>query len=132
MTLERRNPLPVGRYWIDVVSTKSEEFTGYLVAMGDRVHVEVTEAGEPLFYIFSVKTPIPWFPVNFGFPTVAPASIKSKADTVSRPDLPKDGADQIDDAIKSVAGSGSRLLEVGALIAGAILLSNLWSRSRGR
>lgn len=132
MTLERRNPLPAGRYWIDVVSAKQDEFTGYLAAMGDRVHVEATEAGEPLWFLFQVKTPIPWFPINFGFPTIAPASIKSKADTVSRPDLPKDGADQIDDAVKGLAGSGSRLLEVGALIAGAILLSNLWSRSRGR
>lgn len=132
MSLERRNPLPAGRYWIDVVSTKAEEFTGYLVAMGDRVHVEGTEAGEPLWFLFTVKAPVPWFPINFGYPTIAPPTIKSKADTVSRPDLPKDGVDQIDDALGGVGGAAKHLIEVCAVIGGALLLANLWPRSRGR
>jgi hypothetical protein len=95
--LERRNPLPTGRYWIDATSAKAPELEGYFQSNSARIHVETTEgAGETegtIFYIFSVLAPVPWFATNFGFPTVAGPEIKSKSDTATVPDLPPDAAE---------------------------------------
>jgi hypothetical protein len=131
VSLERRSPLPVGRYWVDVPSSKSADFEGYLQANAARIHVEGTEAGEPLWFLFSVSEPVPWFAVNFGYPTIAAADVKSKADTAERPDLPKDGSDQVSDALESVGSLGQSII-VAAAIGGALVLLSKFVSRRGK
>ena len=118
MALERRNPLPVGRYWIDVAAGKALELDGFFKSHAARVHVENTEeSGEVTFYIFSVSEPVPWFAVNFGFPTVAGPNIHSKADAVQSPDLPPSTAETAEGLLKK-AGS---LLELAAWGVGILI-----------
>jgi hypothetical protein len=95
MALERRTPLPIGRYWIDVF--KREEFRAWLRTAAERVHVAATEsfaanAGGPArdWYLFEVKAPVAWSAITFGFPDIAPPSITSSSDTVQRPPPERD------------------------------------------
>ncbi len=123
MALERRNPVPVGRYWIDVQNSKTDEFNGFLASHSKSIHTDTTEGdsseeGGTTFYIFKVLTPVTWLPVNFGFPTIAGPEVKSKSDTVQRPDLPKNPLDDLDDTLSklgSVAKIGLGILGLGLL-----------------
>jgi len=125
--LERRTPLPVGRYWLDVPANKTGDFNGYLAASTDRVKVETTEGeGEGgTFYIFRVLQPVPWFAVNFGFPNTAGPEVKSRADTIQAPDLPKDGLDQVGDALEGVGKTGKVIVSVALVAGGVYLLGKL-------
>ncbi len=135
MALEKNtNPLPDGRYWVDVFDPHREAFNGWLADNKDSVRVENTESDESSnpaqsFYLFSVKNhvqvpggtstifvPVNWDAKTFGFPTIAPPNVKSKADTVQKPDLPPDGLDGLGNAL----GSGGLMagLESGLKIAG--------------
>jgi len=125
MTLERQNPLPVGRYWIDVQNAKAEEFNGFLASHKTTIHTEVTEGdgaeGGTTFYIFSVSKPVTWLPINFGFPTIAGPEIKSKSDTVQRPDLPKNALDDLDTTLTQLgmfAKLGLGILALGLIAKG--------------
>lgn len=96
--LVRTEPLPVGRYWIDVFV---EPFANRSIwdvwlqnaLMTDSVHVEVTEhrpadSGGPArdFFIFRVKKPLGWMIAEYvGWPNTAPSGIKSSDDTVQKP-----------------------------------------------
>lgn len=84
------NPLPEGRYWIDIFgAAKRTAFLEWRAKHKDSVRVRGTEenAGPPLhaWFLFVVDHPVP-FPPGLGYPTIADASVKSKDDTVQRPD----------------------------------------------
>lgn len=151
MTLERRNPLPVGSYWVDVFGDKVPLFDGWLTAMHPiGVRTEVTEQFPATddfpartWYKFSVTQPIaPWDAKTFGFPTVADASIKSSSDTVQRPDLPLDPLTRLGNWIQEVETNiGGTLGKVvpyavigGVAYAGYLLLtgSGLFKKSPKR
>lgn len=149
MTLERRNPLPAGRYWIDVADPRRTDFTTWLAVNKDSVHVTNTEASEgpPAsdFYIFTVaesvsvpggtgtiNVPVQWDAVSFGFPTVAGPEVQSKADTRSAPDLPKDATDQLSDALDSVGSFGKAVAIGGLAVAAAYLIGKLLEGRKGR
>lgn len=127
MALEKRNPLPIGRYWIDILNSKVEEFSGFLEGHKSTIHVEVTEGdsseeGGTTFYLFNTSAPFTWLPVNFGYPTIAGPEIKSKADTTQRPDLPKNPLDNLADNLDKIEGFAKLGLGILALafIANAI------------
>jgi hypothetical protein len=94
--LERRNPIPVGRYWIDVVGNPAiDKLDMWLVAHKDSVVLRTSEfdPGEagafsnPVpeqFVIFDLTAPTPTngLPV---YPNVATPDVQSRADTVQRP-----------------------------------------------
>lgn len=144
MTVERRNPLPAGRYWIMVFDDKRQKFVDWRTINKDSVFVEATESfieGEQHphdFYIFrvsesvkvpggtgTISVPVTWDATTFGFPTVAGPNVKSSADTVQAPDLPKDATDQLNDALESAGGLGKSVV-IGAVFVGvAILLAKL-------
>lgn len=130
--LVRQSPLPVGRYWVDIPASKQAEFDGYLQG-NERIRVEVTEGGgdEGTFYVFRVLQPVPWFAVNFGFPNTAGPEVKSRADTVQAPDLPKDGVDQIDDALHSGGALGGLVMGL-AMVAGVVYLGGKLIEQRGK
>ncbi len=134
MTVETRNPLPAGRYWIDVSKepTQLGTFLGFLDAAKGFVHVEATE-DDPDFswYLFTTTKDLVW-PSNIGYPTIAEKNVKSRADTVQRLDPEKDVLDQIpsaSDIAGNVTGALTQALTlVAAVVAAAIGLRILAKR----
>lgn len=122
MTVETRNPLPAGRYWIDVSKSPKSlgTFLGFLDAHKGFVHVEATE-DDPEFswYLFSTTKDLIW-PEGIGYPTVAGADIKSRADTVQRADPEKDVIDQLPTAGDIVSGVKSSLTGAVSLVAAVV------------
>lgn len=124
MTLERRNPLPEGRYWQDFFGPKIEAATKYFQQHAGSSFVESTEGSDDeagTWILFKVLEPIPWPAVEFGFPTVAGPEIHHRGDTVQRPPREKDPLDQVDDAIKDAGGSAAVAVKTVALGVGVIL-----------
>ena len=145
MALERRNPVPPGRYWVDVFDQVSTHpathgqntqtaFRDWLRRNAATVQSESTQSfdTEPPrdFYIFRVLAPTLW--EGPGFPEVAPASVQSSADTAQRPDPEKDPLDQLGDALGSAGSQASALVFAVAVGAGALVLVNVWAATRGR
>lgn len=104
MTIQRADPIPPGRYWIDALGTTAlQQFDKWRDDHKATVTVEKLEAGkatdDPMewgahpgvdsgFYIFQVLNPTPRWPnvsKGLGLPNVAPASVQQKSDTIQRP-----------------------------------------------
>lgn len=68
-TLERRNPLPGGFYWVDVESDQHEDFGEWLRRHRGAVMIRETEGQGPTWVKFEVIQPVPWN--GPGLPTVA-------------------------------------------------------------
>jgi hypothetical protein len=138
MPLERRSPLPVGLYWIDVIGENRAAFQAWRSVQAAEVKVRASEQfddGPGRDWIkFEVLKPAAWDAKRFGFPnTIAPGEVvTSSADTVQRPDPEKDPLDKLDDALSSGGGLTARLVEIVAVGGVALVLLNVWSRSRGR
>lgn len=126
MALERRNPVPVGRYWLDVPASKVEDFNGFLKSNSERIHVENTEGTDVVFYIFSVSEPVQWFAANFGFPEIAGANVQSKADAVQTPDLPPSAAD----TAEGLLNKAGKLVEFVGIGLGLLLALKLLEATR--
>jgi hypothetical protein len=99
--LERRQPLPPGRYWITVTSSDSapERMTHFLQWAESNAQTVIVDKREPLggnvnglFAIFTVLQPTTWDARQFGFPNVAGPEIQTSADTVQRPPVPTPGS----------------------------------------
>jgi hypothetical protein len=107
MALERRRPLPAGRYWADIFAPRNA-FDAWVQMANSRgaIHGEVSEhfeatdgAPEHDFVIFTTNTDLVWPDADMGFsPNVAPPNIKSSADTVQRPPPEPGAIDQISEA----------------------------------
>jgi hypothetical protein len=139
MALERRSPLPPGMYWLDVLGDKRAAFIDWRRANKTTVRVRSTEAfPEPApgrdWYKFEVLQPTPWEATRFGFPNIIASTdkIDSSADTVQRPDPEKDPLDKLGDALSSAGSVTSQLVPIVVVLGGVLVLTNLWSRSRGR
>lgn len=112
MTIERRSPLPVGRYWVDIIDRRGEvlEFDSWIkrgVADGKLALINSEQKGTKLwsldnsgvlytFYLFDVLEPVEW-PKNkgWGYPSVARSEahptapeVKTATDTGVRPTVP--------------------------------------------
>jgi hypothetical protein len=99
MTLERKNPLPIGRYWVDVPDADLSKFQQWIAERPSQVHVGSTKRIETdnsgwqmwwpdaeqavTWYLFTVLSPVPWF--GPGYPTIADANIQTADDTVQKP-----------------------------------------------
>lgn len=98
----RTNPLPPGRYWIDVADKPSgangvDDFDAWVRANAGKVHFESSSEHPPqggvprrLFAIFTVSAPVFFPAANFGFPSFAPASVRTEEDTIQAPPDPAD------------------------------------------
>ena len=132
MAVERRRPLPEGRYWFDVVPSRRTQWETWLegmktvpsVTIEHSEHIDavsgipgIPDAPEREFVIFSLKAPnVAWEAAGLASPTIAPASVQSAADTVSRPEPEPD---LIDQAKAAAAGLGTATkvgLGVGAAV----------------
>ena len=129
MALQRENPLPVGRYWIDVFDdgARFELADRWFRDNAGAVKVDETEtfeanAGGParVFRIFRVVNPmtVRWPATELGFPTVAGADVKGSGDTVQRPPPEKSPLDELDPtaAAKTLVKAGAFAV---VLLAGA-------------
>lgn len=130
----RTNPIPAGRYWLDVFTPSpaghadSEAvFSRWLGENFGRVVVRTTETfpGPPLrnWYLFEVlagATPTAFPFVALGFPTKAGPEVKSSGDTVQRP--PPEAGGAVEALLQT--------LRDNAAVVAAIAVGVLFARSR--
>lgn len=97
--LEKSDPLPPGRYWIDIFQPNLAIFQAWFLTAQDVVieNQESFEAddegGYPArtWYLFVVKTPVAWglagkgSPPRIGWPTIAGPGVHTSDDTVQKP-----------------------------------------------
>lgn len=122
--LERRQPLPAGRYWITVTSSDAapDRMTHFLQWTTSNAQTVIVDKQEPIggggngvFAIFTVLLPTTWDAKQFGFPNVAGPEIQTADDTVQRPPVPTAGSvltDFLGDFFSSPVG---RFALLGAL-----------------
>lgn len=126
--VQRQNPLPAGRYWVDVFAPDTDTFGAWLSSNKSTVTVRNTEHfdSSPVrdWYLFDVTVPTPWN--GPGFPTIATTDVTSSADTVVRPDPPPSVTTQIEQELASLQSSTKTAAWVGVgvlvVVGGALLI----------
>ncbi len=87
MSLQRANPLPPGKYWVDVPVDQVVSFDAWSLANAatGALHVDATSQYNDGWgwYLFTVKAPVAWN--GPGFPTIASASVKTPQDVHQAP-----------------------------------------------
>jgi len=104
MAQERKNPLPPGRYWIDVFDPHRRGFKDWLDKNASTISVEQTkeyETNTPLgtFYLFTTSEPVQW--EGPGFPTIADQGVQSQEDTAQRPPPEKEGLEKLEEIVEN-------------------------------
>jgi hypothetical protein len=130
----RKNPIPVGRYWIYIQKPSADVWERWLAINKDIVSVERKDESGALwpfikanetFYIFNVKEPTIW-PRGVGFANTAGPQVTSPEDTVQRPPPPT-----VTDILTDMANTASEA--AGTAVTGLLILGALWWYSqRGR
>jgi hypothetical protein len=135
--IEHRNPLPAGRYWVDVTATTevrgtdpdvnaslpprdqmSQWFSVHKSTLRPVSTVDHADAEPPrAWYLFDVLAPTPW--VGIGLPSAA-GNVKSEADTTNRPDPSPDLLDAIASPLSGLASSAGRALAGGVIVLAAV------------
>jgi len=145
--LERRNPLPVGRYWIDIFDDGKSAWDAWLATANiatdpttysgpsDRVQVIKEEYYPPFvgsdeneypgryWMLFKVVQPTPWTIANkVGWPNTAPTNINTSDDTVQKPDPNDARTDWLPDVspLGKIAIAGGGILVVAVLAGYAV------------
>ena len=120
MALERRDPIPLGTYWIDVVKDHSG-FLAWLKKNANTVKVLKHRDDEKDFrwwFLFEVLSPTKRWPlsVRIGAPTIAPQGAKTtKAKTAQRPKA-KGVADYWGDKLPEIATTPMGMIAILGLI----------------
>lgn len=132
--LERRNPLPPGRYWIDVFGNNIGPFQSWLQSNRPSLTVEssrdFTVRGQPTrwWVLFVTRAPLTFDQKRFGFPTVADASVHRSEDTATNApfttsDALQEIADFANEKAKAVSDAASgAALPFGIGLGTALLL----------
>lgn len=124
--IERTNPLPVGKYWVDVFDPQEVAFRAWLQKNKANVAVTTTESFDPVgdypgrvWRLFEVNAPVMW--EGPGFPTIAGPGVNTSADTSDRPPPEKDPTDKLADYLKKLADDADKakntIFWVGAIVA---------------
>lgn len=105
MPLEKRRPLPPGRYWVDIFPQHRPKWDAYVAVMAQRgaLGVQTTQyfeavdgAPEHTFVIFVTTEELVWPDAEMGFaPNVAGPEIQSSDDTVQKPEPSPDPFTQV-------------------------------------
>jgi hypothetical protein len=126
--IERRQPLPPGRYWITVTSSDSgpDRMTHFLQWTAANAQTVIVDKTEPLggnvngvFCIFTVLQKTSFDQKQFGYPNVAGPEINTSDDTVQRPPKPTPGdvlADIFGDIFSSGVGRFAIIVGLGYLL----------------
>lgn len=128
MAVERRNPLPAGRYWVDVFETQAPAFRDWLFKYAPSVRVVTTEHFSDTsptrdWYLFTVTSPTPWS--GPGLPTIADPSVTTSEDTSQRP--APEPLPSLTDAVQHVA---MEALEVVAVISAVFVIAKLLKKGK--
>lgn len=111
--IERRRPLPAGRYWADIFRPNVYwDAWVQMYGQAGKIHGEVSEhfpgvEGSPDrdFVIFTTSEELPWPDADMKVtPSVAGPDVHSSSDTVQRPDPEKDPIGKITDIAEGVTG----------------------------
>lgn len=100
--LERQDPVPVGRYWVDVfdVGVRKQTWDNWLESKNlDKQRVRLLNHehfddswtdwndSDRDWYLFEVLEPVSWgIQKEVGWPTIAGPEVQTSDDTVSKPD----------------------------------------------
>lgn len=115
MAIQRKNPVPKGRYWVDIIDTKTNPgcrlyFSSWLLRNSKKVKVVKVEHFGALYsgadrdwYLFDVLEPVTWENgKGFGLPTIVQsgenptaAPVATAADTATRPEPPAGPLEQL-------------------------------------
>lgn len=134
MTLERKNPLPQNRYWVDVPEANLPAFQEWLAERPTQIHVESTDQAlaDLTWYLFEVKQPVPWF--GPGTPTIAEPWVHSRADTVQHPPPEMDPLDKLYEwqkgLLATVPTAGKVAIYGGLALGAGYLIFRLFLASR--
>lgn len=146
MTIERRNPLPIGRYWIDIFDSGNAAWQGWLASNASTVRVESTQdfdasgtsvlnttAPARRFIIFVTTAPTPWPPnMGIGLPTIADSDVNQSDDTVVKPPPEKDPLDKLSDWGSDLGKTIGTTIAIAAAAVVAIGAFTLVGRMRRR
>lgn len=129
MAIERKNPLPVGKYWVDVFDPHINDFKDWLDKNKDSVIIDKQEYyiardnyPQRNWYLFHNTAPVDW--QGPGFPTIAEQETHTSEDTAQKPPPEPSGVEVIEDAF-SKAGN---ILTLAGLAVGGILLYKVFSK----
>lgn len=106
MAVERSNPLPPGRYWVDVSPDDRGAFDGWLQANRGTVVVRSTSqdgSSDWQWILFDVTAPAMAFWNGPGYPTIADPSVTTESQVKQVP-MPE-GAGGVDLAAKLLKGA---------------------------
>jgi hypothetical protein len=115
MTVERRNPVPLGRYWVDIPQAKVPDFDAFLRDHGRGIFVMQTKetsafSSSVTSYLFEIRDPLIWWNQSkFGFPTIA-TGINDLDQTAQVP-----APEPVLPSLPSFEGIGNAVLVLGAL-----------------
>lgn len=141
--LERRNPLPPGRYWQDIFAAQASAWNAWLsenvasgavrVAKVEHFKPDPLRSGEWLpdafqpenagtipartWVLFDVVTATPWPAVKLGFPTIADSSVQTSSDTATNPPGPSPR--------EELADAAMAIVKPVAYLAGGLLMLKL-------
>jgi hypothetical protein len=129
-TLERRNPLPKGVYWIDLFSDNRAKFLAWRTLNKARVKVVANESFDtepPRDWVkFQVLEPVTWDAPLFGFPAKAEGVNSSGDTTTNEPE--KDPLDQLGEGLPTPKAIGEAFGQLAAIVAigvGVVVVVNL-------
>lgn len=123
MALQRANPLPIGRYWIDIYGAeKTLQFRSWIARNSASLTVEKEEHHLPkgdfdehTWYRFAVTAPVAW--EGPGLPDIIPegeTGPQTVSETADAPHVPTTG-EEIDAIEQSIKESGEAL-KTGVMI----------------
>lgn len=129
MAIERSNPIPVGRYWVDATSPVAvQQFANWAQAHAASVKIEkVDDEDSPIsvwstrktaFCIFRVTSPtLRWgiLTGGLGLPNIAGSKVQRRTDIEPPPAEPKTPLDDMADSISNALSSAATLLFLGLL-----------------
>lgn len=138
MTIERRRPLPVGRYWADVFPQNRPAFEAWRNVNSSRVRVVTTEFREGAdgapdhdWVLFDTTEETLWPDDVLGFaPNVASKGTTSSDDTVQKPPPEPSLPDQASAALSRM--TGAVYLAAGGIVACGVLVLLLALNKRRR
>lgn len=127
MTLERRNPLPVGIYHIDIAEKNLQAFLDWRAQNKADVKVRKTHqdlerrvldgtASKLSWILFECLRPVHWDSQRFGFPTIADQGLSTERPQTFEPI--KDATDRIADSLPKPETLVTTILVVAAIVAG--------------
>lgn len=123
--IERRNPLPVGKYWVDVFRKDLSAFEAWGRKNSVKLKVRTIEhfpndddALTRDWILFDVLAPVPW--EGPGLPTIADASVTSSSDTADRPPPTPGAIDQMQGMLDQATHEIGDALRTGVIVSAAM------------